>query len=473
MGDKPMRLLVSLLLSVAVFSGCTGLDEIRTQHGSVWRDMNHDEPNCDYSARTAKDRAYSIEEYRDHWAAYVEFDDEGWLYRDPTQVNQIDAFEARLKHDLEDPQNVDVDFLVVAFVHGWHHNAHDSDCNVHEFRTMLRVAAAGYERAYPNVLRHRRRIIGVYVGWRGESLNIGGLRYTTVIDRRNAAERVAKGDVRQLFATLRKIQIKAAKESGDHEDRMRTVVIGHSFGGLIAFHGLSPAILNELTLIRPEVPDCRPVVQRAASDGGVESAAKAQRYAPPVFPDLLVLVNPAFEATRFEAIHALGTTPIGCLSPSFPDLRPKVIVVTSDSDIWTGSIFTIGRTVLTLLEAYPKSDSMGRSRERDANLHAIGFTNRYITHRLYIVGGVAKASIEQVDDGDGLVEPCSPVWVVRAPKDIINGHDGFLYPEDPSKVAIEKQTPFLLNWLVTLHIFWNQDKGRFMREPMKCRAAPE
>ena len=106
-----------------------------------------------------------------------------------------------LKQELNDPAFTETDFLVVAFVHGWHHNAHDNDCNVHEFRAMLKVANDRYAAATsqdPSV--RRRRIIGVYAGWRGESVNLAGLNITTVIDRRNAAERVAKGDVRALFA---------------------------------------------------------------------------------------------------------------------------------------------------------------------------------------------------------------------------------------------------------------------------------
>ena len=120
----------------------------------------------------------------------------------------MQVVQARLGGELSDPRYDNTDFLIVSFVHGWHHNAHDTDCNVHEFRAMLKVANDRYAaEAANNPKMHPRRIVGVYAGWRGESININGINVSTVLDRRNAAERVAKGDVRELFAQLRKLQI--------------------------------------------------------------------------------------------------------------------------------------------------------------------------------------------------------------------------------------------------------------------------
>jgi hypothetical protein len=269
-----------VVVSVATICGCTSVAEIRTVHEPriiQQSSMTPYTPNvgCESSSSTANDRLNSIEDYvagdapaaarsgSDFWAGYVEFDDEGWMYdKDQSRankLNQLDTVMSRLQRELKDPAYAKDDFLVVAFVHGWHHNANDTDCNVHEFRSMLQIANKRYDLSG---LGHRR-IVGIYVGWRGESIDVNYLNVTTVLDRRNAAERVAKGDVRELFAQLRAMQIGAAAASiessdGDvvkpHPDRMRTVVIGHSFGGLIAFHGLSPAVLNELTPFRVALP---------------------------------------------------------------------------------------------------------------------------------------------------------------------------------------------------------------------------
>lgn len=80
---------------------------------------------------------------------------------------------------------------------------------------------------------------------------------------------------------------------------------------------------------------------RVAKD---EKVAIEKERTAPVFPDMLILVNPAFEATRFESLHAL-MRPNGC---PYPEDRPKV-VVTADNDRATGSIFHAARKVLTVL----------------------------------------------------------------------------------------------------------------------------
>jgi hypothetical protein len=442
--------------------------------------------HCAQDGTTSPARANSIEVFdtkrgkNRFWAGYVEFDDEGWLHRSAEKMSQIEAIDQKLKGELNDKQYEGTDFLVVAFIHGWHHNANDTDCNVSEFRAMLQLAddfyaaaAAGDPKVKP------RRIIGIYGAWRGESVPVEGLKYTTVLDRRNAAERVAKGDVRELFAVLRKLQVGEEKKMvGDvrmRADRMRTVVVGHSFGGLIAFHGLSPAVLSELTLTKPE-PDtdgqpCKATVVRPLSvvkgpgDTQGEAPQPVSEFQPPVFPDILVLINPAFEATRFETIHDLMHPVPGC---EYPPDRPKVVVVTADNDRWTGPVFNAGRHVLTAFEAYPP-EADGRTNERDSNTHAIGFTERYKTHRLCLVPGPngslhAAAYLAPPNPDWPNPDPNAPVWVVDVPKEIVDGHDGFLFAAKTGT----KQEPYLLDWLVSLHVYGPKDNARVMTTPDKC-----
>lgn len=243
--------------------------------------------------------------------------------------------------------------------------------------------------------------------------------------------------------------------------RMRTVAIGHSFGGLIAFHGLSPAVLNELTLTKPD-PDlgCQPTVSRppamqtqnGAPMAKNEAMASVKERSAPVFPDMLILINPAFEATRFESLHAL-MKPNDC---PYPEDRPKVVVVTADNDEATGWIFHAARKVLTLLEAYPRESGATDkvSRERDANTHAIGFAQRYQTHRLCVIGEGANKRAVAALTSPALAEwppdRYAPVWVVRAPPRIVNGHNGFFFAEP--EPGSNKQEPYLLNWLVGLDV---------------------
>ena len=482
---------VVVLAAMLAVVGCTSVAEIRTHHNAsgelIAIDAENPRNGCAASSSTSDARAHSIEDYEKYWAGYVEFDDEGWLYEAHGQPTQMQVVQTRLRSELNDRQYDNTDFLVVAFVHGWHHNAHDTDCNVHEFRAMLKVANDRYAaEAAKNPKMHPRRIVGIYAGWRGESIDVDGLNVTTVLDRRNAAERVAKGDVRELFAQLRKLQIGETQKPDPaggpmRADRMRTVVIGHSFGGLIAFNGLSPAVLNELTLTKPERDlGCRPTVYRPPAvmmQNGVrvekgENVAVARDRTAPVFPDMLILVNPAFEATRFESLHAL-MRPNGC---PYPEDRAKVVVVTADNDHATGSIFHASRKVLTLLEAYPREGdgADATSRERDANTHAIGFAQRYQTHRLCVIGEEANkravASLTPSSSAEWQPDPYEPVWVVRAPPRIVNGHNGFFFAEP--EPGSGKQQPYLLAWLVGLHLLGPGPNSPVMTADNACPESP-
>ena len=93
--------------------------------------------------------------------------------------------------------------------------------------------------------------------------------------------------------------------------------------------------------------------------------------------------------------------------------------------------------------------------ERSANLHAIGFNSPYETQTLALVNDQPVVSPNPSERGTPNSD--SPIWVVSAPKTIVNGHDGFLYPH-PSKQ--DPGTPYLADWLMQLYA-------------KDCAAAPE
>jgi len=406
---------------------------------------------------TALEDRQVIEEYQDYFIGFAEFDDQGWSYSNGLQLKIIDQ---RIAADLANPDYKDRDFLVLVFVHGWHHNAHDNDSNVEQFRQMVDIAANGLETGIEDgFLKTHRRVIGIYVGWRGESVNAWPFNYLTVVDRRNAAERVAKGAVRQLFANLRLQQLGAQGAFSDQHPtpaRMRTVVIGHSFGGLIAFSALSQAELNELTLNESESP--------RYCDPGDPRNAGAHR--PSMWPDALILINPAFEASRYESFDQLlrgagtCTPPLSPAGPSASSHRlvvPHFIVVASETDHWTGKYFTIGRAATTLFEGYDRTTPDATRAERNANLHSIAYVDSYRTHRLTLTTTTPVKAVAHLEPALAGTAPfASPVWVIMASDAIIHGHDGFLYGEFNKK----DPQPYLANWLLGLY-------------DMDGRAAPE
>lgn len=126
----------------------------------------------------------------------------------------------------------------------------------------------------------------------------------SVWDRKLLAEKVAHGSVQELFAMLHdfyfKHQCHPAEVSEKGNNRVsvggrnpknyadvRMLTIGHSFGGLIAYRALTTRLMTGLaeTFRQNQTVQDRPYAYS--------------------FGDLTVLINPAFEGTRFEPLaHA-------------------------------------------------------------------------------------------------------------------------------------------------------------------------
>ncbi len=462
------------LAAAAVLSGCVPIREIRTQPpvssgaGTQAIDVLGKpaavSTSCDAGNHTPTENRRMIEDYGSYVLGFAEFDDQGWSFDNDAQLATL---QTRLRAEVANPAYQDMDFAVILFVHGWHHNAHDNDCNVQEARQMVYLATQQFDDAYrAHQIARKRRVFGIYVGWRGESVDADLLRYTTVIDRRDAAEKVAKGSVRQLLANLHEQQLSARaaaagrKEKAanpvdgqiDQNDRMYTTVVGHSFGGLVVFNALSQQLINDLTA---EVQTgCFP---QDTPPGGVTTA----------WPDEVVLINPAFEATRFEPLNRLADRAAAC---GYLPPIPLLTIVTADNDRWTGPAFTIGRRFMTLFEGYDDSTPGSRDLERNVNLRAIGFVDRYRTHRLCLGGPSSNpyATVSPTQTRTSTADPKTvaqrPVWVVGATADIVDGHSGFLYARPKGS----DPKPYLLNWLIALHL----NRHQALSDPDQCGRWP-
>jgi pimeloyl-ACP methyl ester carboxylesterase len=420
-----------ILTIVTVLCACVPMREIRTEipeqaaTAGILQEPTALSAACNVGSGADHENRRMIENYGSSVLAFAEFDDQGWSYDGD---RQLAAIRARLQAELKDPPYAEWDFVVVLFVHGWHHNAHDNDCNVQEACQMVSIASQQFDAAVKahKVVR-KRRVFGIYVGWRGESVNAAGLRCTTIIDRRDTAEKVAKGSVRQLLADLGEQQLIAQaaasdwKAEADQAAGMYTTVVGHSFGGLIVFNALSRRLISDLTA----------KADAACTPGGAPGGTRP-------WPDSVLLINPAFEATRFEPLNRLADRAAGC---SYVAPHPLLTVITADNDRWTGGVVIAGRRALTLFEGYDDSTPQSRDMERNANLCAIGFVDRYRTHRLCLRSDDASsyatisATLTPVSTADPRTVWSRAVWVVgAAPPDIVDGHDGFLYARERQTV---------------------------------------
>ena len=151
-----------------------------------------------------------------------------------------DQFE-KVKNWLAEEGNSDP---VLVFINGWHHNAETDDGNLNSFRSLI----ADTE------LVSGVRLRGLYVGWRGDSVDILGLPepvdFLTIWGRKSASRTVGEGAINQLLNHLRTT----------HPDR-RAIIMGHSLGGSALFHALKVDLKNtfedsyEYILLNPAASD--------------------------------------------------------------------------------------------------------------------------------------------------------------------------------------------------------------------------
>ena len=410
--NNARNMLLAFALAVSI-GGCATLDEIRDQHSSIvlgTAPVLHSLEDC-HSGRESSESVAgarnSIEDYGKYLIGYAEFDDQGWNTGTTSDDSQVKVLLQALDKEVNQQP-----LLILVFVHGWHHNAYTNDCNVKQFRAMVQLTSENLASAGSS-----QKVMGVYVGWRGESVNVPVARYTTIYSRKLAAEHVAKGSVRELFARLKLFETKHRKSRAD--ETVRTIIIGHSFGGLIAFHSLSQSLMEDIVF---GATTCEENIAHGKQMASVktESIADNSKWN---YPDLVVLINPAFEASRYEALYQASELPGNC---KWDDRkRPRMISIAADNDLATSTFFPAARWMATILEHY---NDLHRENERNANLNVIGFVDRYRTHRLQqcLVNGKTEIVLQE-DFGGAARDRNTPLLVARAAPNVIYGHDGFLY----------------------------------------------
>jgi hypothetical protein len=298
----------------------------------------------------------SREEHRDYDVLFVEFDDQGWVQGaselDPakSERNFMDDFMEQLEqlYARQQAARKDGGLSLVVYVHGWHHSARAWDDDVHAFRRVLgqfaqmesNLTGAGYP---------AKRVVGIYIGWRGEAMPIQILRKITFWDRKNTAQRVANGSVRDLLGRVDNWRDSKPSAHRPGASNVRMLTIGHSFGGLIAFESLSSDFVRSSVRYK-----------KGAFSHGVSRVG-----------DLVVIVNPAFEGNKYEPLRVASVRLQGLDQTQLPAL----IIATSEGDWATKHAFRFARYFSTSLE-------IERGEQRTANIRAVGHNERFTTHYL-------------------------------------------------------------------------------------------
>ncbi|HWS71224.1 MAG TPA: hypothetical protein VN605_03885, partial [Thermoanaerobaculia bacterium] len=217
----------------------------------------------------------SIERYPGYTIAIVEFDDQGRFW----DRRQVRALVAEMTREAGLPDEAAVSMLV--FVHGWRDDARVCDKSLIAFREFVRRISNDDLGRLPG----RHPLIGVFLAWRGYQSHVWPFEFLSFIGRKDTATRIASGDVPELLASLDSFrrQLNASRKAAS-----RLVVIGHSLGGTIVFEALA-------NIYKARLGEAWPGRDVNGTSGIVSG-----------FGDLVLLVNPAFEAERWHSIHELA-----------------------------------------------------------------------------------------------------------------------------------------------------------------------
>jgi hypothetical protein len=230
--------------------------------------------------------------------------------------------------------------LVITYVHGWHHGAQSAD--VGKFSEWL--AEISRSQLIRGAGLHP---IGVYLGWRGEITTVPVVRQFTFYSRKAAAERLASNfDCYDAIAAVSQ----AARESHGAGGQY-TVLIGHSFGGLVVERAVAHAINAEM-----------------------HGHAAADRSLP---ADLILMVNPASDSilTR-QMIAAL-------YSRHTENSRPFLVSLTSTGDAATGTAFPVSTSLAATTKVFnevPVPGAEQRESERRFYTETPGHNRFLINH---------------------------------------------------------------------------------------------
>lgn len=314
----------------------------------------------EYTDPNDSDRAYML--------GIVEFDDQGQLY----DRNQMSAL---LDHLYETAAHDNV--LISVFVHGWHHRAKAGDNNIVNFRkSLLELSKLEHVDAREKG-RRPRKVVGVYAAWRGESVPVPILNVATFYSRKNVAQRVGHG-VTELLMRLEEVRDLKESVRDGNESPNRLVVIGHSFGGAVVYSALSQILMERFV----------------DTKGPVGTASTVRGFA-----DLVILLNPAFEALQFSTLSDMANER-GSYSS---DQVPVLAVLTSETDYATKYAFWAGRAVSTIFKEHRKVTRLNKATGKQQTINqgsadrtAIGHFEPYRTHRLNPDGSLSDAGMYTV-----------------------------------------------------------------------------
>ncbi|HEY0514281.1 MAG TPA: hypothetical protein VGH73_20420 [Thermoanaerobaculia bacterium] len=304
-----MPRLVSSLLALSLLCACTPRTQVRGTGPSDrlidLQALAGSRPGDPIRSEVAQ---RSIERYKNFTLGFIELSDDGHV-KDEVQKEQV--------FDMVRQVAGEKGAIILTFVHGWHHGAAVCDSNVACFRSVLQGISEDPDRL------NKGPVIGIYLGWRGDSSR--KLQGATFYNRKRAAHTIGENGGSRVLLELAGLE----DELNYDLDQRRSpgfvtmVTAGHSFGGALVFSAVDKALVGEW--------GGRDGVGPLADGAGI----KTQRRE---LGDLVLLINPAFEADRYRLFDQDLSLP-GHYAPQCPVL----VTVASQGDAAVSTAFPIGR----------------------------------------------------------------------------------------------------------------------------------
>ena len=302
--------------------------------------------------------------------------------------------------------------ITVMFVHGWKHNAEPRDDNLRNFTQLLDSLRAREARATSD-----RRVVGLYLAWSGRRSSVGPLNNFTFWGRKRAADRIAQSAIVTKFVGAVD-NIRRQRENPND----RVVYAGHSFGARLLYNAVAQLSIHRSQLAHPG----------SGNEFALFDAAG----------DLVLLVNPAFEAQLFTALDGLSRQRYRFAAAQ----RPLLVSISAENDAATGKAFPIGqwlgrtwnakrRITLGTYKDYQThtlrpaaSVTLAATAPDGARLAPAGF---WFDH--FCNAAATRVCLEQLDAASMPRSqekvPGNPFIVAKASKAIVNGHGGIWKPE--------------------------------------------
>lgn len=308
---------------------------------------------------------------------------------DGLYVDRCDFTDALFELQQPKPQ------VVVLYVHGWKHNGESDDTDLVEFSRLVDTLASNEA-----ARGHDRRVVGIYVAWDAKRTSVPVLKEFTFWGRKRAADRISQSAaITRLLGAIDR----TAEKRADPDDL--TIYVGHSFGARILYSATAQLLVHRLQLAHPG--------ERGQSFEHMSGTG-----------DLVLLINPAFEASLYSVFAAQQNR----WQESFLSSQPPVLLaISAENDAATKTAFPLGQ--LAGLEL---------SQRRRTTL---GNYKPYVTHRLEPCAADASLACNETSFENYCAKgvcltrntsgsyPHNPFIVAQADSTIVDGHGGIWKPQ--------------------------------------------